>query len=305
MPSRHLPLVQSLPHPGLQVPPEVADRLAIDDVTIFNECDLWADQLFDFAHPDLAKQRQQAGLDEQPALAVVKCPIARVLIDANRPGEALANPDGPVKTQTSYGDPIYRTPLTDQQKEELRAAYWQPFHQRLDAALRAHAPALRLLLDCHNMAQEGPAAYRDAGEIRPLLCIANFGDAQGERLADGPPVTAPPGFVRRAAEVAQEIFGDLALLVPTPGETAPVVAINQPFVGGHILRHYCDPAYQRQIQAAGYAGLMVEVNRGLFVGNQSTRSPIQPPNAARISLLRQRLFRWTQALLALLPEEPA
>ena len=45
---------------------------------------------------------------------------------------------------------------------------------------------------------------------------------------------------------------------------------------------------------------MVEVNRGLFVGDQHTRTPIQPPNQARIAAVRSRLFRWVQAILPLL-----
>ena len=52
-----LPIVQSIPHAGLAVPPSVADRLAIDDVTIYNECDLWNDQIFDFAQPALGGGR--------------------------------------------------------------------------------------------------------------------------------------------------------------------------------------------------------------------------------------------------------
>lgn len=74
-----LPIVQSIPHGGLQTPPEVADRLAIDEVTIYNECDLWADQIFDFDHPDLADLRP-AGLAAS-TLGAVRMPVARVLID--------------------------------------------------------------------------------------------------------------------------------------------------------------------------------------------------------------------------------
>ena len=80
-----------------------------------------------------------------------------------------------------------------------------------------------------------------------------------------------------------------------------MVSLNQPFVGGHILRHYCDAAYQ-QASGGRYAGLMIEVNRGLFVGDQHTRTPIQPPNQERIAAVRLRLFRWVQAILPLLEE---
>ena len=286
-----LPIVQSIPHPGLAVPPPVEGRLAIDDVTIYNECDLWNDQIFDFAHPSLGA--------EAPALAVVDMPIARVLIDANRPPDSLDNPDGAVKSQTSYGDPIYTKALSRDEQQRLLDQEWRPFHASLDAALRGHARDARLFLDCHNMAQHGPSAYGDPGKIRPLICIANFGDADGEPVAANGRLTAPAAFMRQAAALAGELFADLSLLEPDSQHPAPVVALNQPFVGGYILRHYCNPAYQKTI-GSDYLGLMIEVNRGLFVGDQTTRTPIQPPNRAAIAAVRQRLYRWVQAILPLL-----
>lgn len=288
MPTR-LPIVQSIPHAGLSVPLSVADSLAIDDVTIYNECDLWNDQIFDFTHPALGGQ----------PLAVVDMPIARVLIDANRPPDSLDNPDGAVKSHTSYGDPIYTPALSPQAQTRLLETEWQPFHTELDRALTGHAGDVRLFLDCHNMAQHGPSAYGDPGKVRPLICIANFGDANGEAVAANGPLTARAAFVRRAAEIASELFADMELLEPDSQHPAPVVSLNQPFVGGYILRHYCDAAYQRAI-GGRYAGLMVEINRGLFVGDQQTRTPIQPPNQARIAAVRLRLYRWVQAILPLL-----
>jgi len=269
----------------------VTDRLAIDDVTLYNECDLWNDQVFDFGHPSLA-----AG---SATLAAVTMPTARVLIDANRPPDSLDNPDGAVKSHTSYGDPIYTTPLSRDEKQRLLDEEWQPFHSALDAALRRHAADVRLFLDCHNMAQHGPSAYRDPDQVRPLICIANFGDANGDPMAANGPLTAPADFVRRAGEIAVDLFADLALLAPDPSRPAPVVGLNQPFAGGYILRHYCDEAYQRAI-GGHYAGLMVEINRGLFVGDQHTRTPVRSPNQERIAAIRLRLSRWLQAILPLL-----
>lgn len=288
-----LPILQSIPHGGLQTPPEVVDRLAIDEVTIYNECDLWADQIFDFDHPDLADLRP-AG-QTAATLGSVRMPVARVLIDANRAPDSLDNPDGAVKTTTSYGDPIYRTPLSRAEQIDLRQRHWQPFHDRLDALVRRHAGEMRLFLDCHNMAQVGPDAYGDAGKVRPLICIANFGDERGEAVAKRAPVSAPPPFIRRAAEIAHDLFSDLPLLEPNPHPT-PVVALNRPFVGGYILCHYTGDRYQPATREP-FLGLMVEINRGLIVGNQRTDTPIQPPNQERIAAVRRRLYQWLRALL--------
>ncbi|MCL4862092.1 MAG: hypothetical protein KJZ93_21940 [Caldilineaceae bacterium] len=45
---------------------------------------------------------------------------------------------------------------------------------------------------------------------------------------------------------------------------------------------------------------MVEVNRGLFVGDQQAHTPIRPPNLARIAEIRQRLYRWATAVVGML-----
>lgn len=291
-----LPVVQSIPHGGLAVPDEVAGRLSITEVTIYNECDLWVDQLFDFDHADLLPLRPAGQLSA--TLGKASLPIARVLIDANRAPDSLDEPDGAVKTHTSYGDAIYRQPIDRAMQISLRDRYWQPFHDQVDALLHAHAAQTLLFLDCHNMAQRGPTAYHDPGQVRPAICIANFGDADGEAV-DSRPLSAPTWFARKAAEIAGELFADLPLLEPNPQPT-PVAALNRPYAGGYILRKYVDSAYQRSLPGAGYVGLMVEINRGLFVGNQSTDTPVRPPNLERISAVRVRLYHWLTAVTALL-----
>ena len=56
-----LPIIQSIPHGGLDIPVELCGRLAVSETTLYNECDLWVDQLFDFTHPDLAALHAQTG----------------------------------------------------------------------------------------------------------------------------------------------------------------------------------------------------------------------------------------------------
>jgi hypothetical protein len=45
-------------------------------------------------------------------------------------------------------------------------------------------------------------------------------------------------------------------------------------------------------------GIMIEVNRGLFVGNQSEHTPVAPPNLERIAAVRERLRAWVTAIVA-------
>lgn len=288
-----LPIILSIPHGGLTTPPELSANLAIDATTIYNECDLWADQLYDFSHKDLnafIPRTHTAGV-----LATVTMPIARVLIDANRAPEDLTNPDGPVKTQTSYGQPIYKVALGQTQQQQLLATYWQPYHQALEAVLHNNGRQARLFLDAHNMAQHGPAAYDFPGAARPLICLANFGDARGEADPSLGWTSCPPLLLRKAATIAEELFADMTLLEPTPNESVPVVALNWPFNGGYILQRYSQATTTRP----ALPGIMLEVNRGLFVGDQKTDTLIQPPNLDRIAQVRQRLYRWATRLLDL------
>ncbi len=279
-----LPILITLPHGGLSVPPEVADRLAIDATRIYNECDLWVDSLF----ASVAAR----------SLAAINMPIARVLVDANRDPAKWDDPDGAIKTTTSYGEPIYRTPLTPSEQGHLLAKYYRPFHHALSAAIAVYGSQTSLLMDCHNMAQHGPAAYGDAGAPRPLLCLANFGDTRGEPRPGKGPVTCNPTLLRAAGDLASQIFADVELL--EPDETRPpVVALNQPFAGGYALRTAIDQLAKRTGRAV--PGFMVEINRGLFVGRQTPDTPISAPRQERIDAIRDRLDQWATQVVALLP----
>ncbi len=293
-----LPVILSCPHGGLEVPPQVADRLAVDMVALYNDCDLWVDQLFDFGHPDL--QAQTAAGPGPGVLAQVTMPIARALIDSNRPPDDLDHPDGAVKSMSSYGVPLYHEPLGQDLKRELLEAYWRPYHQALAEALQLHAGQVKLLLDCHNMAQVGPSAYHKAGALRPLICLGNGGGAQGEPRRGTPHVSCPPWLIRAAAGLAAELFQDLPLLEPEAGIQPPVVAINDPYPGGYILRAYGLGGPMAPPDAP--PAMMIEVNRGLFVGNQQADTPMRPPHQERIRAIRERLYRWLLGVLQLLEE---
>jgi hypothetical protein len=49
--------------------------------------------------------------------------------------------------------------------------------------------------------------------------------------------------------------------------------------------------------------MMIEINRGLFVGNQTNTTPIQPPNEERINAIRERLRIWVKEVVALAGKE--
>ena len=298
-----LPIVQSCPHAGLGVPAEIRDKLAIDPVDLYNDCDLWADLHYDFGHEDLAPVIPNGY--SRGTLAFITMPIARALIDVNRYPDDLSNPDGPVKLRTSYGRDIYRNAPDYRLQTQLLEHYWWAYHLKLHAALQNNLGKMKLFLDCHSMAQRGPAAYDYPGAVRPLICLSNMGDARGEPRKNGLRTSCPGWLIRAAAEIAADLFCDLTLLEPTPGMEAPVVTINWPFRGGYIVEQYTKPDYLPlgPVNGLGHfppPAMLVEVNRGLFVGDQHADTPIQPPNQARIALVRRRLYLWAARVVELL-----
>lgn len=303
-----LPIVQSCPHGGLGVPAEVRGQLAITETDLYNDCDLWADMHYDFGHEDLLGLVPDGYAPG--TLAHVTMPIARALIDVNRHPDDLANADGPVKTRTSYGHEIYTEPITYRKQADLLEHYWWSYHLKLRTTLKSFADRTKLFLDCHSMAQRGPNAYAYPGAMRPLICLSNMGDVNGEPLKPGAITSCSGELIREAARIAGELFDDLTLLEPTPGVRAPRATINWPFRGGYIIQEYTHPhsamngsrpgANGALTGVAPPPGMLVEVNRGLFVGDQHADTPVQPPNLARIAEVRKRLYLWAVRVIDLL-----
>lgn len=251
------------PHSGLAVPPELEGRLALTDVHIFNEADIYAERIYDYG---------------DSVLHSVTFPIARAIIDVNRPDDPTRTRpgDGIVKRQTSYGAPVFLPGAEPDEKLErlLIDKYWRTWHEQL-AAIAAD-PAVRLVIDAHTMAAAGPTTYGDPGERRPRIAVCNFGDHEGRPFSETP-LTAPPELMRQMARLLKRPFSQLTPLV----ETGPDVAINHPFKGGMDIA-----AHGGQQQP----WVMVEISRAMYVGDQTGETAVSPPNEAAIEGLRQALW---------------
>ena len=305
-----LPVIISRPHGGLETPAEVQDNLAINQIALYNDCDLWLDELYDFGpkpnSQDSCNAADKNSTSPRTVLAQFNMPIARALIDVNRPIEWLSKADGPIKSQTSYGEEIYKEPLTDEMIQHLLDKYWLPYHHQMEEAIQEHAQTVRLLVDGHNMAQYGPSAYRDAGVERPLICVANMGDANGEIKPERGWTMCPPWFARQAVEIAADLFADMELLEPEPDTVVPTALLNSPFGGSFVLARHLNPEQGEKFEAqhnrpAPY-GIMIEVNRGLYVGNQHSQTAMVEPNLERIAEIRSRLYKWLVQIVDLIPE---
>lgn len=191
-----LPLLVSVPHAGEAVPPEVADLCTLTGEEIREDGDSTAAEIY-------------FGL-EKHCREFVSTDVARAIVDLNRAPDDIGG-DGVVKTHTCWNVPVYSSFPDDTLVRLLLDRYYFPYHERLSAA--AGAGAVKLGIDCHTMAAEGPPVGPDPGQERPLVCLSN---------ADG---TCPDAWINGLAEIFTALF---------QGE----VAINTPFRGGYITRFH-------------------------------------------------------------------
>ncbi|MGD8376962.1 MAG: N-formylglutamate amidohydrolase, partial [Acidobacteriota bacterium] len=106
-----LPLLLSVPHAGLKVPPEAAPYCVLEPDAIVADGD-------EFARPIYALE------DEVEAFVTTE--IARAIVDLNRP-EDDRRPDGVVKTHTCWNVPVYRPFPPDDVIETLLECYYRPY----------------------------------------------------------------------------------------------------------------------------------------------------------------------------------
>jgi N-formylglutamate amidohydrolase len=152
-----LPLLLSLPHAGLGVPPEVAAINRLGEEDIRRDGDEQAAAIY---RP--LRERVAAFVDTE---------VARAFVDANRAEDDIRR-DGVVKTHTCWDVPIYTEPLGGERTRLLLERYHRPYHR----GLVREAGGVGLGLDCHTMAAAGPPVGPDPGRPRPRLCL---GDLEG------------------------------------------------------------------------------------------------------------------------------
>jgi N-formylglutamate deformylase len=149
-----LPILVSVPHAGLRVPDEVADRCILSPEEIARDGDEFASEIY-------ALERDVAGF--------VTADVARAVVDLNR-AEDDRRKDGVVKTHTCWDVPVYREALPEAVVEQLLERYHRPYHAELT---RWADGRVRIGVDCHTMAAVGPPVGPDPGLERPWVCLSN------------------------------------------------------------------------------------------------------------------------------------
>lgn len=171
-----LPLLISVPHAGLRVPPEAEPFCVLSGKEIAEDGDEGAAEIY-------------ALEDEVEAFTTTD--IARAIVDLNR-AEDDRRKDGVVKTYTCWDVPVYREFPPEDVIETLLKLYHRPYHDKLRELAR---PGIKLGVDCHTMAAAGPPVGPDKGRVRPLICLSNAG------------VTCQEDWLKSMAECLEEAFG--------------------------------------------------------------------------------------------------
>jgi formiminoglutamase len=149
-----LPILLSVPHAGLQVPPEIDDLNLLSPEQIAEDGDEGAGQLYAL---------------EREVRAFVTTEIARAFVDMNRSPDDRRR-DGVVKTHTCWNVQIDSEPLPEGTANALIERYYGPYHERLSSLATA---GVKVGLDCHTMAAVGPPVGLDPGVERPSICVSN------------------------------------------------------------------------------------------------------------------------------------
>lgn len=101
----------------------------------------------------------------------------------------------------------------------------------------------------------------------------------------------------------------MTLLEENGTDDVPIVARTGPFIGGVLIDQYAQGIWRRfggRTQPARNSMCVCDlcnhgqINRGLFVGNQTAQTPVAPANLERIAMIRQRLQQWMYELTKLI-----
>jgi len=249
------PFLISVPHGGVEVPPEVSGRLALGPGELSLYCDPGTRTLFDFG---------------TTVEAFIDTPVSRMVVDLNRPPLPLPphDPDGIIKVRTIDGKSVYlpgQFPDTALVHSLLMKWYF-PFHQQVDDLIDRRGVAIAF--DCHSMLPVGSREQKDYGRLRPLICLGNNGDSRG-RPRKNSIATCPESWVTSLADAFREEFS-----------LDREVAINNPFSGGFISNAH----YWRK----GVPWVQVEINRSLYEPGEKTGSSME----SHRNILRLRETIW-------------
>ena len=242
-----LPVLISIPHGGTQKPPELDGSMCITDKALFDDSDPFAIEIYNL---------------EKKVQSVIKTDIARAFVDLNRSKSDLPpqNPDGLIKSQTCYKEPIYireREP-DESMRDILIKRYYEPYHRAIQKSTNTN---LKICLDCHSMASKAPENSPDmTSKNRPAFCLSN---------QDG--TTSPSEMIMLLADCISKSFS----------VDMNEISLNDPFHGGYITRTYGNnPA----------PWIQIEMNRNMYLSKEWFNHDTLTIDKKRLQKLNQMFY---------------
>jgi N-formylglutamate deformylase len=244
-----LPLLVSMPHAGTDIPDDVAASL-MPCAAARADTDWHLPELYGF-------------LDEMGA-SRLSARWSRYLIDLNRPPENTnlypgQDTTGLCPVDTFGRERLYRQGMEPDEAEVKRRLerYWRPYHDQLRAELeRLLAEHGRVVLwDAHSIASRVPRFFD--GRLPDL----NFGTADGKSCS-------------------QQLEGAMIKLVDSQDQFSFV--FNGRFKGGHITRHYGNPA-------GGVHAIQLEMAQCLYM-DETAPFGYRPDLAGQVQPLLRELL---------------
>ncbi len=241
------PILIVIPHGETSLPNEMESRITLSP----EEIQSW---YWDYGSNELFENIEGY---------VIKAPYSRLLYDLNRKPDNWTHSSnlkraGVVRTITEWGQEIYSHALTEEEKNE-RAEEHKKFYAQ-----------------CAQIIQEKNIQFFIAGHTMEDLPMIESKDA--------PPRTDIALSTNHFQTCDKFTTNTLATLLRKEGFS---VAIDHPFTGGYLLKHFCD--------SEKLPGIQIEVRRGLFSENAQSIHKAELRNTAE-KIQRALSFFWKEFL---------
>ncbi|MCJ8501491.1 N-formylglutamate amidohydrolase [Desulfatitalea alkaliphila] len=251
------PFVVSVPHCAHRIPEEVRTRMALSPTQIMDAVDHGTTELF----------------GALPAATVMSAKYSRLFCDLNRDPDDTG-PKGIVAKTDYHGREIFKPgmyPDAQTLQRWLQIGY-RPYHETLAKAVQRKD--IIGLFDCHSLNGIGPADAPDAGKKRQDVILSNNGGPMGVQTPSFGQTSCPP-VIMQIVKSAFEQFGFS-------------VALNTPYKGGFITRHY-----GVQLLKKGGFAIQIEMNQDLYVDPQTglCNSVLTDATASRIRSVFASIYR--------------
>ena len=275
-PEQTAPVIFSSPHSGRDYNAAFLAQSKLDPVTLRRSEDSFVDEIFGkaplYGAPLLKALFPRAFVDpnREPFELDPRMFRDRLPAYANVKSPRVAAGLGTVARVVANGAEIYRRKLDFAEANERITNCYQPYHNALEdmvVATRRHF-GFCIVLDCHSMPSVTGPLDEEPGRRRQADIV--LGDAHGQSCS----------------------VGIMRLVERTLRDLGFVVAINTPYSGGYITRHYGRPR-------KGVHALQIEINRALYMDEERiTRLQALEPLSDQMAYLAGQICSLGRELLA-------